>query len=108
MRLVALAAVLRSQCGLGRGPQGAKGVVFLSSCAGVDFHYAMLGRVYEGMAEEPLLPCPIFRLHGNLSQARIVQKFSMTVNFPLLMYMQVHQGVSNLLSRQQYTLLQQF
>ena len=72
MRLVALAAVLRSQCGLGRGPQGAKGVVFLSSCAGVDFHYAMLGRVYEGMMEEPLLPCPIFRLHGNLSQASTV------------------------------------
>lgn len=68
MRLVALAAVLRSQCGLDKGPQGAKGVVFLSSCAGVDFHHALLGRVYEGIMEEPLLPCPLFRLHGSLEQ----------------------------------------
>ncbi len=68
MRLVALAAVLRSQCGLDKGPQGAKGVVFLSSCAGVDFHHAVLGRVYEGIMEEPLLPCPLFRLHGSLDQ----------------------------------------
>jgi ATP-dependent RNA helicase DDX31/DBP7 len=68
MRLVALAAVLRSQCGLDKYPQGAKGVVFLSSCAGVDFHHALLGRVYEGIMEEPLLPCPLFRLHGSLEQ----------------------------------------
>ena len=68
MRLTALAAVLRSQGGLDKGPEGAKGVVFLSSCAGVDFHYAVLGQVYEGIMEEPLLPCPLFRLHGNLAQ----------------------------------------
>lgn len=68
MRLIALAAVLRSQCGVEKGPEGAKGVVFLSSCAGVDFHHAVLGQVYEGVMEEPLLPCPLFRLHGNLAQ----------------------------------------
>ena len=79
MRLVALAAVLRSQCGLDKGPQGAKGVVFLSSCAGVDFHHALLGRVYEGIMEEPLLPCPLFRLHGSLeqvSQAHCLMRFA--------------------------------
>ncbi|KAL0041444.1 hypothetical protein WJX79_003656 [Trebouxia sp. C0005] len=75
MRLVALAAVLRSQCGLDKGPQGAKGVVFLSSCAGVDFHHALLGRVYEGIMEEPLLPCPLFRLHGSLEQAERTKTF---------------------------------
>lgn len=68
LRLVALAAVLRSQCGLSKGPAGGKGVVFLSSCAGVDFHFAVLGKVYEGCMEEPLLPCPLFQLHGNLDQ----------------------------------------
>ena len=71
MRLIALAAVLRSQCGAEKGPEGAKGVVFLSSCAGVDFHHAVLGRVYEGVMEEPLLPCPLFRLHGNLAQVNL-------------------------------------
>ena len=71
MRLVALAAVVKSQCGVSKGPQGAKGVVFLSSRAGVDFHHAVLGRVYEGMMDEPLLPCPLFRLHGSLSQVGI-------------------------------------
>lgn len=71
MRLIALAAVLRSQCGAEKGPEGAKGVVFLSSCAGVDFHHAVLGRVYEGVMEEPLLPCPLFRLHGNLAQVTL-------------------------------------
>ncbi|KAL3160790.1 hypothetical protein ABBQ38_009201 [Trebouxia sp. C0009 RCD-2024] len=75
LRLVALAAVLRSQCGLEKGPQGGKGVVFLSSCAGVDFHHAVLGRVYEGVMEEPLLPCPLFRLHGNLAQAERTKTF---------------------------------
>lgn len=73
MRLVALAAVLRSQCGLEKGPLGGKGVVFLSSCAGVDFHHALLGRVYEGIMEEPLLPCPLFRLHGNLDQVGLMR-----------------------------------
>jgi len=28
----------------------------------------LLGRVYEGIMEEPLLPCPLFRLHGSLEQ----------------------------------------
>ena len=78
MRLVALAAVLRSQCGLDKGPEGAKGVVFLSSCAGVDFHHALLGRVYEGIMEEPLLPCPLFRLHGNLEQVGCRLSLDMT------------------------------
>lgn len=85
LRLVALAAVLRSQCGLEKGPQGGKGVVFLSSCAGVDFHHAVLGRVYEGVMEEPLLPCPLFRLHGNLAQVHPSHTVFKDASIPLIL-----------------------
>jgi ATP-dependent RNA helicase DDX31/DBP7 len=65
-RLVVLAALLRQTCA--RGSARAKAVVFMSSCDGVEFAHTLLAEAVEVLEGAPLLPCPIFKLHGNLPQ----------------------------------------
>lgn len=72
-RLVTLAALLHAKAVDGRreGGDGGKLVVFLSTCAGVDFHHTLL----SSAAPQQLgirLPCKLFKLHGNLSQVGLV------------------------------------
>ena len=67
-RLVALAALLHSRAPSSRsGDGGGKVVVFLSTCAGVEFHHALLASA--AMRQLGVhLPGKLFKLHGNLSQ----------------------------------------
>ena len=67
MRLVVLAGLLRQICAAQRA---AKVVLFMSSCDAVEFVHQMFSEVYELVDGEPLLPHSIFKLHGNLAQAR--------------------------------------
>eukprot|EP01083_Nonionella_stella_P010155 29018_1 len=73
-RLVALGAVLRSI--IHESPQ-TKALVFMSTCAEVEFHYKLFSRSFwpdlrhlsrEDLPHTPLLDCPVFRLHGNMAQ----------------------------------------
>jgi ATP-dependent RNA helicase DDX31/DBP7 len=68
VRLVVLAALLRQYCAQ---PKAAKAVVFMSSCDAVEFMHQVFTGVFEVMDGEALLPCPIFKLHGNLAQVRL-------------------------------------
>ena len=45
-------------------------LVFLSTCDGVEFHHRALNDAFRAATGAPLLGCPIFKLHGNLAQAR--------------------------------------
>lgn len=45
-------------------------LVFLSTCDGVEFHHQLLQDAYEAATGGSLLSCPLFMLHGNLSQVR--------------------------------------
>ncbi|BDA42696.1 DEAD-box ATP-dependent RNA helicase 17 [Coccomyxa sp. Obi] len=65
MRLVVLAALLRQICAAQRA---AKVVLFMSSCDAVEFVHQMFSEVFELLEGAPLLPVPIFKLHGNLAQ----------------------------------------
>lgn len=75
-RLVALAALLHWKATEGRraGGGGGKLVVFLSTCAGVDFHHALLS---SGAPKQlgVRLPGKLFKLHGNLSQVGTSDRF---------------------------------
>lgn len=67
-RLVALAALLHSRAPSSRdGAGGGKLVVFLSTCAGVEFHHALLASAAVRQLGVRL-PGKLFKLHGNLSQ----------------------------------------
>lgn len=67
-RLVALAALLHSRAPSSRdGAGGGKVVVFLSTCAGVEFHHALLASAAVRQLGVRL-PGKLFKLHGNLSQ----------------------------------------
>jgi ATP-dependent RNA helicase DDX31/DBP7 len=69
-RLVALAALLHSRAPSSRhGEGGGKVVVFLSTCAGVEFHHALLASAAVRQLGVRL-PGKLFKLHGNLSQVR--------------------------------------
>lgn len=65
MRLVVLAALLRQYCA---AQQAAKVVVFMSSCDAVEYLHQLFTEVFEVMDGQPLLPVPIYKLHGNLIQ----------------------------------------
>lgn len=73
LRLVALVALLRAKAAAprrgaaGRGGGGGKVVVFLSTCAGVDFHHALLSGPLCAAAGGRL-PTRLFKLHGQLVQ----------------------------------------
>ena len=73
-RLAALGAFLR-----GRAEAGERVIVFFSSIDAVEFHHALFSRaqlqyLYEpvrpktGRAELALVPAPLYRLHGDLTQ----------------------------------------
>lgn len=65
MRLVVLAGLLRQICAAQRA---AKVVLFMSSCDAVEFVHQMFSEVFELVDGTPLLPSPIYKLHGNLAQ----------------------------------------
>ena len=65
MRLVVLAALLRRYCA---EEQAAKVVVFMSSCDAVEFLHQLFTEVFEMIEGQPLVPHPIYKLHGNLIQ----------------------------------------
>ena len=77
-RLGALAGVLCSATR--QQAQPCKLVVFMSSCDGVEFHHQLLQGAYKHAAGRPLLTCPIWKLHGNLPQVRLLE------------HLQFHQG----------------
>jgi hypothetical protein len=72
LRTMSLAAALRSITRRGRP---AKAVVFMSSCDGVEFHHLLLGACFEQAACEPLLACPLLKLHGDMLQAERTASF---------------------------------
>ncbi len=65
MRLVVLAGLLRQICA---AQWAAKVVLFMSSCDAVEFVHQIFSEVFELLEGAPLLPVPIFKLHGNLAQ----------------------------------------
>ena len=74
-RLVALAALLHSRAPSSRdGAGGGKLVVFLSTCAGVEFHHALLASAAVRQLGVRL-PGKLFKLHGNLSQVHLFCTF---------------------------------
>ena len=69
LRLVALAAVLRSK--IAAAPNRAKILVFFSNCDSVEFHHSVLsGDAWEAASGGPLLPtnAPLLKMHGNMAQ----------------------------------------
>lgn len=64
-RLVVLAALLRKYCQPGRP---AKLVVFFSCCDAVEYLHRLFDEVFARIEEERLVPCPLYKLHGNLPQ----------------------------------------
>jgi hypothetical protein len=72
---VALAALLHSRAPSSRdGAGGGKVVVFLSTCAGVEFHHALLASAAVRQLGVRL-PGKLFKLHGNLSQVHLFCTF---------------------------------
>ncbi|GAB0490821.1 hypothetical protein MMPV_002059 [Pyropia vietnamensis] len=68
-------------------PPAVRIMVFFSSCASVDFHYALFTKAVlpaelaptdggDGGQPVPLLPVPVHRLHGNLPQAARVRSLA--------------------------------
>jgi ATP-dependent RNA helicase DDX31/DBP7 len=79
-RLVALTALLR-----GKALNHSKLIVFMSSCDEVDFHYHLFQHSKANSTTNDnndtgrLIPCEVFKLHGNMQQAErksTYQRFS--------------------------------